>query len=181
MNLETGGEKEEMKTIRVAIIGQGRSGRCIHGDYLPRDDRFQIVAVVDEIAKRRDFAAREYGCDTYADYHSLFERDDIDLIVNSTYSHLHVPINLEVLEAGYNLLSEKPLANNTEGDAGENAAYSSAAAPTQGGMTGKFYNMLYNTLTNGTPLEITPRQVRRQIAVIEECQRQNPQIWGPKT
>ncbi|MCK5803103.1 MAG: Gfo/Idh/MocA family oxidoreductase [Lentisphaeria bacterium] len=364
-----------MKQIRVAIIGQGRSGRGIHGDYLPTDDRFQVVAVVDEIAKRREYARGEHGCDTYADHQRLFDRDDIDLIVNATYSHLHAPISLEILEAGYNLLSEKPLADNTddvdrlieasertgklfaiyqqsryapyfqkvqevidsgvlgrivqisirfnghsrrwdwqtltgrmggnllntgphpldqalqlfgegmpnvtcfmdnteaslgdaenhlklllsgeghplidlevssccayppfmftvygsrggmtvtrssaewryykqeecpeqklttdpledgkgvpcycsedvtwhtgkwptEGDAGKNAAYSSAAAPTQGGMTGKFYSMLYNTLTKGTPLEITPQQVRRQIAVIAECQRQNPRIWG---
>ena len=44
-------------------------------------------------------------------------------------------------------------------------------------MTGKFYSMLYKALTKGKALEITPEQVRRQIAVIEECHRQNPQIW----
>ena len=33
------------------------------------------------------------------------------------------------------------------------------------------------TLTAGEPLQITPQQVRRQIAVIEECQRQNPHIY----
>ena len=36
---------------------------------------------------------------------------------------------------------------------------------------------LYNTLTRGTPLKVTPEQVRRQIAVIEECRRQNPRIY----
>jgi len=58
------------------------------------------------------------------------------------------------------------------------AGYSAAAAPTQGGMTGQYYTMLYNTLTRGTPLKITLEQVRRQIAVIEECRRQNPQIYS---
>ena len=38
--------------------------------------------------------------------------------------------------------------------------------------------MLYKTLTAGEPLEITSQQVRQQIAVIEECQRQNPHIYG---
>jgi len=37
--------------------------------------------------------------------------------------------------------------------------------------------MLHKTLTSGAPLEITPEQVRRQIAVIEECRRQNPQVY----
>ncbi len=45
-------------------------------------------------------------------------------------------------------------------------------------MSRSFYSMLYRTLTEGAPLEITPQQVRRQIAVIEECQRQNPHIWN---
>ena len=34
--------------------------------------------------------------------------------------------------------------------------------------------MLYKSLTEGAALEITPVQVRQQIAVIEECHRQNP-------
>jgi hypothetical protein len=40
--------------------------------------------------------------------------------------------------------------------------------------------MLFKTLTQGRPLEITPEQIRRQIAVIEECHRQNPQIYGKR-
>jgi hypothetical protein len=47
-------------------------------------------------------------------------------------------------------------------------------------MTGKLYGMLYRTLTEGVPLEVTPQQVRRQIAVIEACQRQNPAIYQPR-
>jgi len=58
------------------------------------------------------------------------------------------------------------------------AAYSPAAAPKQAASaTAVFYTMLYKTLTRGAPLEITPEQVRRQIAVIEECRRQNPRIY----
>lgn len=37
-----------------------------------------------------------------------------------------------------------------------------------------FYGMLHRHLAEGVPLEVTPAQVRRQIAVIEECHRQNP-------
>jgi len=37
-----------------------------------------------------------------------------------------------------------------------------------------FYTMLYNHMVNGAPLEVTLQQVRQQIAVIEECHRQNP-------
>jgi predicted dehydrogenase len=37
-----------------------------------------------------------------------------------------------------------------------------------------FYEMLYGHIVNKAPLEVTPQQVRQQIAVMEECHRQNP-------
>jgi hypothetical protein len=40
-------------------------------------------------------------------------------------------------------------------------------------MSQALYRMLYRSLTTGAPLEITPQQVRRQIAVIEEAQAAN--------
>ena len=43
-----------------------------------------------------------------------------------------------------------------------------------GSMSQRFYAYLHETLTEGAPLVITPEQVRRQIAVIEECHKQNP-------
>ncbi len=37
-----------------------------------------------------------------------------------------------------------------------------------------FYDNIYDVLARGGELAVTPQQVRRQIAVIEECHRQNP-------
>ena len=45
-------------------------------------------------------------------------------------------------------------------------------------MSHQFYSHLHKTLTEGAPLVITPEQVRRQIAVIETCHRQNPWTAG---
>ena len=87
-----------MKKLRVAIIGQGRSGRDIHGAFFKNEiskDRFEVVAVVDAIDVRRDRAKEEYQCDVYADYHDLLGRDDIDLVVNSTINHMHKDITID--------------------------------------------------------------------------------------
>jgi predicted dehydrogenase len=101
-----------MKPVRVAIIGQGRSGRDIHGAYLSKDtDRYRIVAVVDPLAERRERAQREYGCQTYPEYTDLLGHNDLDLIVNAAPSKYHVPYTLALLEAGFNVLCEKPLAS----------------------------------------------------------------------
>ena len=37
-----------------------------------------------------------------------FDIKDIDLVVNDTYSELHYPITLDLLEHGFNVLVEKP-------------------------------------------------------------------------
>ena len=73
-----------MKKLNVAIIGQGRSGRDIHGAFFKSENntKFNVVAVVDSLDERRIRAKEEYGCDVYADYRALFGRDDIDLVIN---------------------------------------------------------------------------------------------------
>ena len=104
-----------MGKVRVAIIGQGRSGRNIHGRCLQRlGGQYRIVAVTDPMKDRRDRAVNEFGCDVYRDYRQLFGRDDLDLIINTTPSHMHVPVSLEILKAGYNCLCEKPLAQSVK-------------------------------------------------------------------
>ncbi|MCR4577624.1 MAG: Gfo/Idh/MocA family oxidoreductase [Clostridiales bacterium] len=105
-----------MDRLNVAIIGQGRSGRDIHGKFLRSDvnDKFRVVAVVDAIEERRERAKAEYDCDVYSDYHDLFSRTDIDLVVNSTFSHMHTPVTIDLLEHGFNVICEKPFAKTFE-------------------------------------------------------------------
>ena len=99
-----------MEKINVAIIGQGRSGRNIHGKYFlsPNNTTANVVAIVDEIPQRREKAVAAFGCDVYADYRELFNRKDIDLIVNASYSQMHYAISKDCLLHGFNVLSEKP-------------------------------------------------------------------------
>ncbi|MBQ9773412.1 MAG: Gfo/Idh/MocA family oxidoreductase [Clostridia bacterium] len=101
-----------MKKMRVAVIGQGRSGRDIHGKYFlsEANDRIEVVAVVDAIEDRRERAKKDFGCDVYADYKELFARKDIDLIVNASFSQQHYEIAKDCLSHGYNVLNDKPFA-----------------------------------------------------------------------
>ncbi len=104
-----------MKQINIAIIGQGRSGRDIHGLHLKKDtERFKVVAVVDKMDIRRERARAEYGCDVYDDYTALLDRKDIDLVVNSSPSDLHFTITKDLLEHGFNVLCEKPFVPTVE-------------------------------------------------------------------
>ncbi|MFA6666154.1 MAG: Gfo/Idh/MocA family oxidoreductase [Armatimonadota bacterium] len=100
-----------MKRLNVGIIGQGRSGYAIHANILRlMPGRFNIAAVSELDADRLDFAVKELKCQGYIDYKEMLKRQDLDLVVNATPSHLHVPASLDVLDSGHNLLCEKPLA-----------------------------------------------------------------------
>ena len=104
-----------MKKLRIAIIGQGRSGRDIHGAFLKTEANvyFDVVAVVEEDAFRRENAQTEYpGCKTYADYREIFPLTDIDLVVNASYSDMHYGITKDLLMHHFNVLVEKPFARN---------------------------------------------------------------------
>jgi len=99
-----------MKKLRVAIIGQGRSGRNIHGKFFKSADNdfCEVVCIVEADEFRRNRAAEEFGCDVVADYTELFERKDIDLVVNASFSQMHYPITKDLLCHGFSVLSEKP-------------------------------------------------------------------------
>lgn len=100
-----------MKKLNVAILGQGRSGRDIHGAYLLTDtEKFQIRYVADPLAHRRERAQKEYGCEVLESYTELFGKTDIDFVVNATPSHLHYPIAMDLMNHGFNVLVEKPFA-----------------------------------------------------------------------
>lgn len=102
-----------MKKLSLAIIGQGRSGKDIHGAYYLREANrfFDVRYVVDADDYRRNLAlSRHPGCKVFADYRDLFGHDDIDLVVNATYSNEHFSIAKDLLEHGFNVLTEKPFA-----------------------------------------------------------------------
>ena len=104
-----------MKKLRVAIIGQGRSGRDIHGRFYRSENNHvvDVAVVVEKDPDRRERALQEYpGCEVLDDYTKLFGRTDIDLVVNSSYSQMHYAITKDLLEHKLNVVVEKPFGRN---------------------------------------------------------------------
>ena len=100
-----------MRKLRVAIIGQGRSGYGIHAKFFasPLNDRVEVVATVDPLAVRRQLSEERLGCPTFAHHAALYALD-LDLVVNATMTPDHYPLTKELLEHGLNVLVEKPFA-----------------------------------------------------------------------
>ena len=66
-----------MKKLNLAIIGQGRSGRDIHGAYYRSEKNiyYNVKYVVEMDAERRKRAEEEYpGCVALTSYQELFDK-----------------------------------------------------------------------------------------------------------
>ena len=106
-----------MERLNVAIIGQGRSGKGIHGRYFlsAQNQYYKVKYVVETDEHRRNVAKETYtDCTVLSDYTELFHKTDINLVVNATYSDLHYSITKSLLEHNFNVLVEKPFARDYE-------------------------------------------------------------------
>lgn len=104
-----------MKSFRVGILGQGRSGYGIHASRLLKDtDRFTIAAVADLLPERTRDCAEAVGAKAYGDYKDLLADRGLglDLVVNALPSFLHPQGTLDALNAGVHVVCEKPAARS---------------------------------------------------------------------
>jgi len=99
--------------IKVGIAGLGRSGWGIHARVLQKLHKtYEITAVSDPIKERQREAIEKFGCRAYSKFDSLIRDDEVELVVVATPSHLHAPCTIKALEAGKNVVCEKPMATS---------------------------------------------------------------------
>ncbi len=107
-----------MKKTAV-IVGAGHRALLYAGYAKARPDELAIVGVADPSPRRRELAAREFGLSPAQCYVSAealaAEGKSADFAINGTMDHQHVATTLPLLEAGYDVLLEKPFAT-TEDD-----------------------------------------------------------------
>jgi predicted dehydrogenase len=102
-----------MQKIKAGIIGTGFIGPA-HVEALRRLGYVEVAAVAErgqELAQRK---ADELSIPkAYGDYKQLLADPDIQVVHNCTPNHLHFEVNRDILAAGKNVVSEKPLAMNS--------------------------------------------------------------------
>jgi len=99
--------------VKVGIAGLGRSGWNIHARTLEKlSDKYEVAAVSDLMEERRREAVEKFGCRAYSEFDSLLKDEEVELVVVATPSHLHAPYSIKALEAGKNVVCEKPMASN---------------------------------------------------------------------
>jgi len=102
--------------IRVAIVGCGRFAERYHlRQYGELGDRVQLVAFVDPDADRAHLLQTRAGTGkTYRDIKGLPGPDQVDYVDVCVPHRFHLPVGLSLLEAGHNVLLEKPMALSTD-------------------------------------------------------------------
>ncbi|MBW0160886.1 MAG: Gfo/Idh/MocA family oxidoreductase [Sediminibacterium sp. Gen4] len=104
--------------VKVILIGAGHRGNIYASYMLEYPEEMKIVAVADASLSRRKQAAEEYTIpDQYcfSDWSEIFKRPKFaDAVIIATPDQLHTQPCLAALEAGYDVLLEKPIAPTEE-------------------------------------------------------------------
>ena len=105
-----------MKKLKAALLGAGNRGQ-IYCDYaLTCPNELEIVSVIDINSFKMDEAGDKYGIERDMRFLSLDEfikaNVECDFVVNATMDEMHYETAMKLIEAGYNLVLEKPITAN---------------------------------------------------------------------
>ena len=105
-----------MKKYKAGIIGCGAiSGQYLKFAKLVYSDYFEIVALGDICVEKARSRAEEYEIERYGAPETVYEAEDIDIIINLTVPTVHEEVTVKALESGKHVYTEKPLACSREG------------------------------------------------------------------
>ena len=104
------------QTLKFAIIGCGRIGNR-HAEHIKNNGT--LVAVCDTVLSKADSLANEYNCKSYTSIEQLLlDEKGIDVVSICSPNGLHSEHTIKALNAGFNVLCEKPMAISSQ-DCGE--------------------------------------------------------------
>jgi predicted dehydrogenase len=97
--------------IRVGLVGFGMAGRVFHGPLISSVAGLELAAVVE---RTTDNAAQRYpGITTYRALDAMLADQSLDLFVVATPSGTHFQVAQQVLEAGKNVVVDKPMSTTS--------------------------------------------------------------------
>ena len=97
---------------RIVVIGYGGMGGW-HAKHLLGSDVCELVGVCD-IKKERQDLAIERGLKVYNSIDEVCADGSIDLVTLAVPNELHEPMAIQAMEAGINVISEKPVTMSSE-------------------------------------------------------------------
>ncbi len=101
-----------MKKMKVAVVGYGGMGGW-HTEHLLKSDVAELAGIYDILAARRDLAESR-GIHAYPTYESLLSDASVELITVAVPNDSHEEVVIAALNAGKNVICEKPVALSLE-------------------------------------------------------------------
>lgn len=104
--------------LRVGIIGVGGIANGKHMPCYAKLDNVEMVAFCDLIEERAAEGAKKFGtpdAKIFTDYRYLLEMKDVDMVSICTTNDVHAEISIAAMEAGKDVLCEKPMAATADG------------------------------------------------------------------
>lgn len=104
-----------MEPIRAIVLGAGRRGTDAYAPYaLKNPDELQIVGVADPSDIRREHMRRQHNIpeeNCYVSWQACLQRQKFaDAVFICTQDQMHFEPAMKAIEAGYDILLEKPIA-----------------------------------------------------------------------
>jgi len=100
-----------MKPISTALVSFGISSQTFHAPFLTTMPEFELLAVVE---RNSEHSKEKYPWVTvYRSIEELLKDDRIELVVVTSPNETHFPYAKMVLEAGKNVVVEKPFTNSS--------------------------------------------------------------------
>ena len=98
------------RKVRFALVGCGRIAKNHLGAIATHKDRCEIVDVCDIVPDVLKAAAEETGATPHATLEEMLAKTNADCIVLTTPSGLHPQQTIQAAAAGFNVMTEKPMA-----------------------------------------------------------------------
>ena len=99
--------------MKVALIGIGGMGYCHYLAYKSVEGA-EVVAVCDVDVQKMNEKVGNDGVRMYESYDELLKSEQVDYVDICTPTYLHTEQSIKAMEAGFHVLSEKPMALNNE-------------------------------------------------------------------
>lgn len=100
-------------TLKAAVIGVGSMGRH-HARVYTEIAQTELVGVADASAETGGAIADKYGVPAYTDFQALLAEEKPDLVTVAVPTRYHHDVVTQVLDAGVDVLVEKPIAATVE-------------------------------------------------------------------
>jgi len=104
-----------MEKTKVAVIGCGTIARSQHVPSYAKNPAVEIKYLCDIIPERAEALAQQYHVpNTVIDFRDILKDPEVQAISVCTPNYTHAPISIACLDAGKNVLCEKPASVNME-------------------------------------------------------------------